>query len=160
MSSDQIFNSSEFTRPQLTTLILLRLIIGYHFLFEGVDKLLNPFWSSAGFLLQSSGPFSGFFQSLATNSMILGLIDFLNIWGQIVIGLGLILGLFSNTAAFSGALLLLLYYISNPPFVENYLFVDKNLLEMFGLLVIALFPTSHIIGMERLIKIIRSSKNG
>lgn len=160
MPDHQNTDSSDYTTLQLTTLIFLRLIIGYHFLFEGMDKLLNPAWTSAGFLLQSSGPFSGLFQSFATNLAILGLIDFLNIWGQIIIGLGLILGLFSSTAAFSGALLLLLYYISNPPFVENYLFVDKNLLEMLGMLVIALFPTSHIIGMERLIKIIRSSKNG
>lgn len=150
----------KLTNPQLTLLVILRLVIGYHFLFEGVDKLLNPVWSSAGFLLQSSGPFSGFFQSIATNSVLLGFVNFLNIWGQIVIGLALIIGIFSRTAAFSGAVLLLLYYISSPPFVENYLFIDKNLLELFGLLVVALFPTSHIIGLERLVNIMRSVKNG
>ena len=150
----------KLTRPQLTTLVILRLILGYHFLFEGVDKLLNPVWTSAGFLLQSSGPLSGIFQSLATNSISLSIVNFLNIWGQIAIGLCLIIGLFSRAAAYSGALLLLLYYISSPPFVENYLFIYKNILEAFGLLVIALFPTSHIIGIERLVNIIRSDKNG
>jgi len=68
--------SSDYTNPQLAILIILRLIIGYHFLFEGIDKLFSPIWSSAGFLLQSNGLFSGFFQGLATNSTSVSVVDF------------------------------------------------------------------------------------
>ena len=57
--------------------------------------------------------------------------------------------------------LLLLYYLSHPPFigVENalpleghYLFVDKNLIESVALLVISLFPTGKFLGMDLLIQ--------
>jgi thiosulfate dehydrogenase [quinone] large subunit len=85
--------------------------------------------------------------------------DFLNIWGQILIGLGLILGLFSTIAAISGALLLILYYVTIPPFMENLLFIDKNLLEFFALLIIVVFPTSNIFGIDLLLRKYRRVKN-
>ena len=35
---------------QLYGLVVLRVLIGWHFLYEGIAKLLNPYWSSAAFL--------------------------------------------------------------------------------------------------------------
>ncbi len=37
-------------------LVLLRLAIGWHFLYAGIDKLTNPDFSSEGFLGQAKGP--------------------------------------------------------------------------------------------------------
>jgi thiosulfate dehydrogenase [quinone] large subunit len=54
----------------------------------------------------------------------------------------------------------LLYYLSNPPFFGlatslisegNYLIVNKTLIEIAALLVIYLFPTSLLIGLDRFI---------
>jgi uncharacterized membrane protein YphA (DoxX/SURF4 family) len=45
-------------------LILLRLSIGWHFLFEGVEKLNNPSWSSEGYLREASGPLAPSFHAL------------------------------------------------------------------------------------------------
>ncbi|MGD8780219.1 MAG: DoxX family membrane protein [Ignavibacteria bacterium] len=149
-------NENGYSTLQLTVLVILRLVVGYHFLYEGFDKLLNPNWTSAGFLSQANWMFSGFFQSLANNQTVLFIVDSLNIWAQVIIGLLLILGLFSRGAAVFGALMILLYYIAIPPFAQNYIFIDKNLLEFFALLVIALFQTSDIIGLDRLIKKFRS----
>jgi len=149
-----------YTKPQLYLLVLLRVIIGYHFLFEGINKLFSAAWSSEGFLVQSNWIFSDLFKFIASSPTLLAIADFLNIWGQILIGLGLLVGLFSKYAAYAGALLLLLYYVAYPPFVEGYTFVDRNLLEFFGLLMIALFQTSQIIGLDGLISKIRSEKNG
>ena len=143
--------SDNYSQIQTVVLVLLRLVIGYHFLEAGFDKLFNPAWTSAPFLMQSNWIFAGLFQSLADNQTILSLIDFMNIWGQILIGFGLILGLFSRWAAFSGALLIFFYYIAIPPFVTGYSFIDKNLFELFALIIIALFPTSQIIGIDLLI---------
>ena len=133
-----------YTKPQLYLLVAFRLILGYHFLYEGIDKLMTTTWSSGGFLIQSNWIFSDIFIAIANSPTLVAISDVLNIWGQIFIGFGLILGLFSTTAAIAGAILLLLYYIAIPPFIENLLFIDKNLLELFAFLIIAVFPTSKI----------------
>ncbi len=152
--------SIDYTDAQLYLLVALRVIIGYHFLYEGFNKLFAVSWSSGGFLIQSNWIFSDIFIALANSSTFVAISDVLNIWGQIFIGLGLILGLFSRYAAFAGAALLLLYYVAIPPFVTSYTFVDRNLLELIGLLIIAYFQTSQIIGLDGLLSKIRSEKNG
>jgi thiosulfate dehydrogenase [quinone] large subunit len=141
----------KYSKIQTIVLVLLRLVVGYHFLFEGMDKLFDPNWTSAGFLLQSNWLFADIFHSLVESSIILAVVDFMNIWGQILIGIGLILGLFSTWAAYAGALLIFFYYIAIPPFINSYTFIDKNLLELFAFLVLAVFPTSQIIGIDLLI---------
>ena len=143
--------NNNYTKAQTIVLVLLRLVIGYHFLEAGFDKLFNPNWTSAAFLLQSNWVFSDFFHFLADNQTVLAIVDFMNIWGQILIGLSLIIGLFSTWAAYFGALLILFYYIAIPPFIEGYTFIDKNLFELFAFIVIALFPTSRIIGVDLLV---------
>ena len=148
-----------YTKPQLYLLVAFRLILGYHFLYEGIDKLMTTTWSSGGFLIQSNWIFSDIFIAIANSPSLVAVSDVLNIWGQIFIGLGLVLGLFSTTAAIAGAILLLLYYIAIPPFIENLLFIDKNLLELFAFLIIAVFPTSKIFGIDLLISKYRRAKN-
>ena len=153
--------SIKYSKIQTIVLVALRLVVGYHFLFEGMDKLFTPSpgWTSAGFLLQSNWLFADIFHSLVESSIILTVIDFMNIWGQILIGLGLLLGLFPTWAAYAGALLIFFYYIAIPPFVNSYTFIDKNLLELFAFLVLALFPTSQIIGIDLLINKLKKRKS-
>ena len=152
--------NSKYSNVQLFWLVALRVLIGWHFLYEGLVKVVNPNWSGAGYLMDSQGIFKGFFHSLAANQSVLLVVDFLNIWGLIAIGLGLIVGLFTRIALSAGILLLLFYYFSHPPFVGlkyglpmegSYLFVNKNLIEMAAMIVLLLFPTSKIIGIDRLI---------
>ncbi len=154
------YKNINYTTMQLFWLVALRVLIGWHFLYEGLVKVVNPNWSSAGYLMDSQGLFSRFFQSLATNQSVLSVVDFMNIWGLVAIGLGLILGLFSRIALNGGILLLLFYYLSHPPFVGlkyglpmegSYLIVNKNLIELAAMIVLLLFPTSKIIGVDRLI---------
>lgn len=156
----EILLNTNYSKAQLYLLVGLRVIIGYHFLNEGLNKLLATTWSSGGFLIQSNWIFSDLFVAIANSPTLISISDFLNIWGQIFIGLSLILGLFSRYAAFAGAALLLLYYVALPPFIESYTFVDRNLLELFGLLLTALFQTSYIIGLDGLLSKMRSVKNG
>lgn len=149
-----------YNKVQFSLLLILRLVLGYHFLFEGIDKLLNPYWTSAVFLEQTEWILSDLYYSIAQSSTILYSIDLLNIWGQILIGLSLIVGLLTKTGAYAGAFLLLVYYFAMPPFLEGYIFIDKNLIELFAFLVIALFPTSNIIGLDYLISKYRKNNNG
>lgn len=145
------------TTTQKLTLVALRLAIGWHFLYEGLVKLANPNWTSAGYLLDSSGFMKNFFFSLASNPDILKVVDFLNIWGLILIGLSLILGLFTRVAIISGIVLMTFYYLSHPPFVGlkysvpsdgSYLIVNKMVIEALALAVLLVFPTWKEWGVE------------
>jgi thiosulfate dehydrogenase [quinone] large subunit len=57
----------KYSNTQLSWLVILRIAIGWHFLYEGMVKLLNPNWSSVGFLLDSNGLLKSFFYSLASD---------------------------------------------------------------------------------------------
>ena len=50
-------------------LVLLRILIGWHFLYEGVIKAYNPSWTSRGYLLSAS-ILKPFFNWLAGDSLI------------------------------------------------------------------------------------------
>jgi thiosulfate dehydrogenase (quinone) large subunit len=90
---------NSYSKLQLTSLVLLRFLIGWHILYEGIAKVLNPQWTSAGFLSESQWILSGFADWVTSNSGVLAAIDFLNTWGLIAIGLSLLFGLFARTAA-------------------------------------------------------------
>jgi thiosulfate dehydrogenase [quinone] large subunit len=84
----------------------------------------------------------------------------MNIWGLSIIGLLLIIGLFSRISAMAGAILLLLYYLSHPPLIGveylfpsegSYYIVNKTLVEAIALLVLFFFPSGRSIGLDRLV---------
>ena len=149
-----------YSKIATITLVVLRLVVGYHFLYEGVAKLLMPNWSAAPFLLQANWLFSDFFHYIASNQALLSVVNIINIWGQIFIGISLLVGLFSSVAALFAAILLLNYYIAVPPFMKGTIFVDRNLLEFFLFVIVVLFPTSNRIGLDFLIAKYRNSNNG
>lgn len=157
-----------FTTLQLATLVALRFLIGWHLLYEGVSKFLTPNWTSMGFLKESKWILSGFSIWIISNKSVLNTVDFLNTWGLIAIGLGLILGLFTRLAAISGAILLLVYYVMNPPLIGleysvpvegNYLIVSKTLIEAVALFALAIFPSSSIVGLDVFVTRFKDRRN-
>lgn len=149
-----------YSNFQVTALVALRILIGWHFFYEGLAKLLNPYWTSAGYLAEAQWWFQGWFLSLAANPSALAVADFLNAWGLVLIGVGLMLGCLTRIATITGIVLLLLYYIAAPPFVGyvysmpaegSYLIVNKVLIEAAALFVLLAFPTGRIVGLDRLI---------
>ena len=150
----------EYGRFQLIALVSMRMLIGWHFLYEGIAKLTNPYWTSAGYLQESKGWFSEKFIDLANNESLLALVDNLNQWGLMLIGLALLVGFFTRTAAWFGIIVLALYFAAAPPFPGleyampaegSYLIVNKILIELAALLVIVVFPTAHRVGLDRLV---------
>ncbi len=147
-----------------TFLIILRIAVGWHFLYEGLSKLFADSWSSYNFLKLSQWIFSDFFHWIANSPGVLKLVDFLNIWGLIFIGLALFFGIFTRVAAAAGVLLLSFYYMANPPLIGmdfgvpvegHYLIVNKNLIELFVLIVFLLIPRKMIPGLDSLWGLIR-----
>jgi uncharacterized membrane protein YphA (DoxX/SURF4 family) len=142
-------------------LTILRILVGWHFLYEGFSKLIIPGWTAKFYLLGSKWIFAGLFHWMASSPSIMKAVDFMNIWGLILIGLSLFIGLFVRWSALAGAFLLLLYFVAYPPLFGftmgvvaegNYQWVDKNLIELFLLIVIATLPAEYFFGVDRWLK--------
>ncbi len=160
--------NSKLSRGQETALVVLRTLIGWHFLYEGFVKLWWPSWtragvplgrwSAAGYLRASSGPFADVFKGLADVSWMPWL-DGLMAWTLLLVGLGLMLGLFTQLACAGALALLALFYLSylpthgvmEPGAEGSYLFVNKNLLEAAAVAVVLLFRTGRIAGLDLLL---------
>lgn len=147
-----------FSNWRIAALVLLRLSIGWHFLYEGLYKIFRHGWSSKLYLTDSEGWFSDIFISIANNPTALTIVDAFNMWGLTLIGAGLIAGCLTRYASIAGIFMLVLFYVSHIPFIGasymmplegNYLWFDKNIVELCALIVTIVFPTSHIIGIDR-----------
>lgn len=152
--------TQNYSNAQITWLVILRVFIGWHFMYEGLVKILNPKWTSLPYLLDSKGPVASFFINLTQDDSVMTLVNFLNEWSLFCIGLCLIIGLFSKLASIGGMILLLAYSLSHPAFIDaaymmpfegSYLWIDKNLVEFAALGVLFTFSTSKIIGLDRLL---------
>ena len=117
--------------------------------------------------MDSGGIFAGLYKAMAENAALLPIVDFLNVWGLVFIGLGLLLGLFTRVATIGGIVLLLMYYFSHPPIIGlnyalpnegSYLIVNKTLIEAFALAVLAYFPTGKEVGLDRLLFSVNKNK--
>jgi uncharacterized membrane protein YphA (DoxX/SURF4 family) len=140
---------------------LLRIAIGWHFLYEGLVKILNPAWTAKPFLEGSRWIFGNLFHWLASGDTSMWIIDKANAFGLTFIGIALILGLFARFASWSGVALLLMYYMAYPPFGTfsygapsegSYMIVNKNLVELLALVMLALSDPGLFFGLDMLRK--------
>ena len=150
-------NQTTVLRAVLT---FLRVLIGWHFLYEGISKLAMDNWSASGYLMESKWLLSGFFHWIISDPTALAFVNFLNIWGLIMIGVALFLGMFTRPASIAGMVLLITYYIANPPFAYSsipaqgqFYIINLNLIESSILLVFALVNKEYLWSFDRLIKV-------
>ena len=154
-------------RTQQTALVVLRTLVGWHFLYEGFVKIVWPAWSrdgaplarfsSGGYLRSSTGPFAELFRGLADASW-LPWLDLLMAWSLLLVGLALMLGLFTQLACAGALALLALFYLSwlptrgvyEPGAEGNYLLVNKNLIEAAAVAVVLVFRTGRTAGLDLL----------
>jgi thiosulfate dehydrogenase (quinone) large subunit len=148
------------TRPALVAITVLRVLLGWHFLYEGIAKLTAPTWSAAGYLSQARGPLAGFFRSLASQPNLLDQVNLVTMWGLTIVGLLLMLGLFTRVASLAGMAFVAMFYLAAPPFVGyfyslpsegSYLIVNKTLVEFGALAVILLTGSGRFAGLDRLV---------
>jgi uncharacterized membrane protein YphA (DoxX/SURF4 family) len=140
------------TRVQLFTMALLRIAVGWHFAYEGLAKLFDPQWSAEGYLRSANWVGAGLFHRLAEDPTLLAITNQVNMWALVVIGAALMLGCATRLAAVAGMGLLALYYLAHPPLFApaagvaegSYLIVNKNVVEMLALLVVATFSRGRL----------------
>ena len=154
---------------QQTALILLRTAIGWHFLYEGYFKLVDPAWSragtplepfsSGGYLQSASGPLAAIFRSMAHPAW-LPWIDGAVAVALVLAGLMLMLGLLTQLGCAIAVLLLTAFYLSAMPLTGlpmprtegTYLIVNKNLIELLAVAVLMAFRTGQIAGLDLLLR--------
>jgi thiosulfate dehydrogenase (quinone) large subunit len=111
---------------------ILRIGVGVIFFWAGLEKLMAPEpFSAAGFLEFATGgslgwpfvtgevaegtvfnPTQGFWVDMATNDATMTFINVLVPWGQLGIGIGLILGLLTRFSAAMGTLMMLFFFVA------------------------------------------------
>lgn len=151
---------------QRAGLVVLRTLIGWHFLYEGYYKLMLPgwmrdgqpvaAWSAVGYLKHATGPFAGLFHLLA-ESRLAAWVDVLVPVLLLVAGLSLMLGLGTQAGCWLALALLSAFYLAAIPIDGGaragsegaYLLVNKTLVEWAATLVVLLFRTGRIAGLDR-----------
>lgn len=118
--------------------LLLRLSLGFIFIGAGFDKLITDF-TAKGFLINAtSGPLKDLFVRLGENETALTVIDPLVVWGQILIGFSLILGLFT-------------FYLAQlwPEFNP---FLDEHIVYILVMALLGALGAGRILGLDALIE--------
>ncbi|MFB6144146.1 MAG: DoxX family membrane protein [Candidatus Nanohaloarchaea archaeon] len=136
------------------SLLAMRLGMGWIFLQAGMQKLLDPTWTAAGYLrnVPSGNPFIPFWEMLAGNPAV----DALVIAGLTLIGLGLILGIFVRWDAFWGSVMMLFFWASSLegglmqglPVAHGWV-VDSHIVYVTLLVALGEFGSGRILGLDR-----------
>jgi len=124
---------------------LLRVALGWLFLYSGYSKLTAAGgFSAKGFLLNLQGPFSAFYLPLAGNPVV----DQLVIWGEILIGICLILGLLVRFASFWGIVMMLLFYFAEfPP--EHAFLINEHIIYILIFIFLMVSNSGHFWGLDK-----------
>jgi thiosulfate dehydrogenase (quinone) large subunit len=158
--------ASRLTLFQQTSLVFLRTLVGWHFLYEGYTKLLFPAWShsgvpvppwsSAGYLRAATGPLAPVFHYLG-NAAWIDSFDLVIAVALTLVGISLVLGLFTQSGCGAALALLSAFYLVAIPTGApdaraegTYLLVNKNLVEAGAVLVLLSFRTGSIAGLDLL----------
>lgn len=160
---------NQLTPTHKILLLVLRFCIGWHLFYQGLGKFLAVEWTSRGYLENATGPFSGIFHWIVENPSLMALADAGTKWGLVILGLGLMLGLFTRLSALGGFALLMLFYLASPALVPDgfmvpsaegtELYVNKTLIEALALSLILVFPTGQIAGLDILVRHWTTNRN-
>jgi thiosulfate dehydrogenase (quinone) large subunit len=146
---------------------VLRIGVGIIFLWAGLEKVMAPeAFSAAGFLEFGTGgslgwpfvtgevaegtiynPTQAFWVSMAGNETAMSIINVLVPWGQIGIGIGLILGLLTRFSATMGALMMLFFFVAAWDF--EFGIVNQHLTYALVTAFLGLIGAGNYYGLDR-----------
>lgn len=149
-------------------ILALRVVTGFYFLWAGLDKVLSfiggtePF-SAYGFLTFATGgttsavvaegtivnPTQPFWVDLAANTALLGAIDILVPYGQIAIGLALILGVATRFAGVMGFLMMSFITIASWDFAHG--LVNATSFLALSSLVLGVIRAGEVYGIDAMV---------
>ena len=131
-------------------ILALRLMMGIAFFQSGIDKVLSGSFAAGGYLtnapVANGSPVADLFVTMGETAWF---VDFVNIavpWGEVLIGLGLIVGFLTRLAAFWGAFMMLLFYLGNWDIAHGY--INGDFAYMLVFLSVAAFGAGRILGLD------------
>lgn len=130
-------------------IVLLRVVLGWFFLYAGYSKFASGAFSAAGFL-KGAQTFPGLYAWFASPENLVW-VNPLNMYGQILIGIALILGVGVRFASIAGALMMLLYYFPSldfPKAGDHGFLVDDHIIYIAAFLVLAAVRAGRTMGLE------------
>ncbi|NHN43288.1 DoxX family protein [Halorubellus sp. JP-L1] len=130
--------------------LALRLTFGYAFLAAGLEKVLEAGWSAQGYLANvaavNGNPLAGTFAWMAETAWFVSFVDLAVPWGELLIGIGLVVGLLVRLAAFWGAFMMAMFYFGNWSIEHG--IVNSDLAYVVVFLAIAAFGAGRILGLD------------
>jgi thiosulfate dehydrogenase [quinone] large subunit len=127
-------------------LVLLRVLVGWWFLNEGLNKYVTPGSFEAGWFLETTGTIV----SPALNALAGGATEAaINVavpLGEVLIGLGLLVGAFTRTAAFFGAAMTFVFYFALEDWRRGLVNAELMGLVLFATLIV--FGAGRIWGID------------
>ncbi|WP_415383062.1 DoxX family protein [Halosimplex sp. TS25] len=129
----------------------LRLMMGWAFAYSGFTKITaaEPF-GAGGYLAHSAAtngnPLAGLFAWMGSTPWF---VEFANVavpWGELFIGLGLLVGALVRLAAFFGALMMLMFYFGNWDIAHG--LINGDFAYMLVFLAVAAFGAGRILGLD------------
>ncbi len=155
------------SRARERGLVVLRVALGFGFLYAGLEKWLNfagderP-WSAGGFLQFATAgtvpnmvghaetmihnPTRQLWVEVAGNTGLIGLVDFLVVFGEIAIGVALILGVATRLAGTLGAIMTFLFWVAAWDF--QYGIVNQQFVYMILSAFLAYASAGTVLGLD------------
>ncbi len=152
-------------------LFILRVVLGFGFLYAGIEKLLNfagedkP-WSAFGFLKFATGgtipnmvghtdpmshnPTQAIWTGLAGDPTLLGIVNFLVVFGELAIGIALIFGIATRLAGILGAVMMFFFWIAAWDF--QYGIVNQQFVYMILSAFLAYASAGRVVGLDGILE--------
>ena len=135
------------SQPLHVMVLILRIVLGGLMLEAGLNKLISGDFTISGYVSHGSGPFAGWFAHFASVS---GVFSPLVMWGEILIGMALIFGIFLRFGAFWGALLMVLYYLPYLPPQNGW--ISQQIIYLLVFIMLIFSGNGYFLGVDRLVK--------
>ncbi len=139
------------------SLILLRVAVGWYFLYEGIKAILNPNWSIEP-LLKGAQSFPNFYGALLDPAF-LPYVSYMVKGTLLLIGALIVIGIFVRVAALLGMIVVLLFYyfphFSFPYASGTHYIVDQALILFLILVYLFFARAGEYFGLGTLFKFSR-----
>jgi len=142
-------------------LAALRILMGAVFLYAGLDKTLfaAKAFDASGFLKFATlgatttsaqgavvNPTHDFWVNLAANPSAMSVINVLVPYGELAIGIALILGIFTRFSALMGVIMVGLFFVASWDFSVNYL--NSDAVYVIATAIVGVFGAGEVFGLD------------
>ena len=117
----EVILGAEWKQGKTWSVFIGRIALGFLFLWSASQKVLTELggkMATSGFLSGpsvASGPLAGFFNSLSGNLAV----EYLVVYGELLVGVALLFGIFTRVGVIGGALLMLLFTVAMWPIADT-----------------------------------------